>query len=245
MTLVRSTLYFLGVIPLTLFFVPLSLLISPLPFPTRYKIVSRWALYNLWWLEKMCNLRSRIEGLEHIPRGPAIIMCNHQSAWETLKLQEIFSPQVWVLKRELLWIPLFGWGLATLKPIAINRSSGKKAVQQVLEQGTERLKQGIWVTIFPEGTRIKPGTTRRYGKSGGLLAEKSGYPIVPVAHNAGLFWPRRGFLKRPGVIDMVIGPIIDPKGKTADEITQEVKQWIDSTAMELYERQKAQARDDT
>lgn len=233
MQLFRSIIYFLGVIPLTFFYVTLSLMIFILPFNLRYKIISGWARCNLWWLKHVCGLSHRVSGLDNIPQGPAIIMCNHQSAWETLVLQKLFPPQVWVLKKELLWIPVFGWGLATLNPIAIDRKAGRQSLKQVVEQGIDRLKKGRWVTIFPEGTRIAPGEKKRYGKSGGLLAEKSGYPVVPVAHNAGLFWPKNGFLKKPGVIDLVIGPVIDPAGKTAEQITTEVQQWIEPVADRL------------
>ncbi len=235
MVLLRSVIYFIFLIPLTIFYVLLSLLISFLPFPIRYKIISSWARINVWLLKVICGVNYQIRGQENIPAEASIIMCNHQSAWETLTLQFIFPPQVWVLKRELLWIPIFGWGLATLKPIAIDRKSGREAVKQVIEQGKQRLENGIWVTIFPEGTRIAPGKTRRYGKSGGLLAEKTGALIVPVAHNAGLCWPRNSFVKKPGVIEMVIGPAIDPKGKDAEQITEEVRQWIDPMVKKLLE----------
>ena len=233
MLLIRSALYFIGIIPLTIIFVIISLLIFFLPFKLRYRIISKWAACNLWWLKHVCGLSYRVHGEENIPAGPAIIMCNHQSAWETLALQLIFPAQVWVLKRELLWIPIFGWGLAALNPIAIDRKSGRKALLQVTEQGSDRLKNGIWVTIFPEGTRIAPGETRRYGKSGGLLAETTGFPIVPVAHNAGLFWPKNSFMRKPGVIDLVIGPVIEIGGKDAEQITEEVRRWIEPEVNKL------------
>ena len=233
--LLRSVIYFLLIVPLTIFYVLLSLLICLLPFPLRYKIISSWARIHVWLLKVVCGMEYRIQGEENIPAEASIIMCNHQSAWETLALQFIFPAQVWVLKKELLWIPVFGWGLATLKPIAINRKAGGKALMQVVEQGTERLKNGIWVTIFPEGTRITPGKTHRYGKSGGVLAETSGALVVPIAHNAGLLWPKNSFLKSPGVIDMVIGPVIETRGKDSDQITEEVRQWIEPMVKQLLE----------
>ncbi len=232
-TLLRSTIYFIIVNLLMIFFVLISLVICFFPFTLRYKIVTGWARVNVWLLKVICGLDYRVQGQENIPEKASIIMCNHQSAWETLALQFIFPPQVWVLKKELLWIPIFGWGLATLKPIAIDRKAGRKALMQVVEQGSERLKNGIWVTIFPEGTRIAPGVIRRYGKSGGVLAEKSGALVVPVAHNAGLLWPRNSFLKTPGVIDMVIGPPIETTDKDSDQITEEVRQWIEPMVKEL------------
>ncbi|MFK8068347.1 MAG: lysophospholipid acyltransferase family protein [Gammaproteobacteria bacterium] len=235
MLIIRSLICLFGVIPLTLFFGLFSLLILTLPFQVRYKIISQWAKCNLWWTKIVCGLSFRVHGEENIPPGPAVIMCNHQSAWETLALQLIFPAQVWVLKKELLWIPIFGWGLSALNPIAIDRGSARKALQQVVEQGTDRLKNGIWVTIFPEGTRIAPGETRRYGKSGGLLASKIACPVVPVAHNAGLFWPKNSILRKPGVIDIVIGPVIASDNKSVNEITQEVQNWIDPMAKQLVD----------
>jgi len=142
-----------------------------------------------------------------------------------------------VLKRELLWIPLFGWALALLRPIAIDRVAGRVAIEQVIEQGRERLQSGIWVVVFPEGTRVAPGTRRRYGIGGAALAAAGGYPVVPVAHNAGSFWPRRGFLKRPGMIRVVIGPVIDPRGKTAEDIRRQAEEWIENTMAGLEEKQ--------
>jgi 1-acyl-sn-glycerol-3-phosphate acyltransferase len=211
----------------------LGLIISPLPYRRRYRIMTSWTRFALWWLKKTCGLGFRVSGLEHIPAGPAIIMCKHQSAWETMGLQLIFPPQIWVLKRELLRLPLFGWCLAMLDPIAIDRKSGRAALQQLLEQGSERLKTGRWVVIFPEGTRVPPGQKHRYGFGGGFLAEKTGCPIVPVAHNAGLFWPRHSIKKRPGMIDIVIGPAIDPKGRTVKEIISQVETWIETASDRL------------
>jgi 1-acyl-sn-glycerol-3-phosphate acyltransferase len=157
----------------------------------------------------------------------------HQSMFETLALQKLFYPQTWVLKRELLWVPLFGWGLAMLAPIAIDRKAGRKAVRQVIDQGKARLDAGLWVVIFPEGTRVAPGAKGRYGMGGALLAEHSGYPVVPVAHNAGWYWPRRGFLKYPGTIRMVVGTPITSAGKTAAEINAEAEAWIEATVASI------------
>jgi 1-acyl-sn-glycerol-3-phosphate acyltransferase len=216
-----------------LLFAPLSVLTFPFPFNTRYQFITQWARFNLWWLDKTCRLSYQVSGEENIPTTNAIILCKHQSAWETLALQRIFPPQIWLLKRELLWIPFFGWGLAMLEPIAIDRKSGKKAMRQLLEQGVARLQAGRWVVIFPEGTRIAPGKKGRYAPGGALLAESSGYPVVPVAHNAGEFWPRRGFLKQPGIIQVIIGPVIVSKGKSAAEINAAVETWIEEKMQEI------------
>ena len=145
---------------------------------------------------------------------------------ETLALQRYFTPQVWVIKRELLWIPFFGWGLATLRPIAIDRRAGREALGQILSQGRARLDDGCWVVIFPEGTRMAPGEWRRYRQGGALLAADTGYPVLPVAHDAGDYWPRNGFIKRPGTIQLAIGPLVETAGQSAAEINERAEAWI-------------------
>src|SRR3569833_2900547 len=172
------------------------------------------------------RLHHAVEGREHLPAGAAIVLAKHQSAFETLAFQRIFPPQVWLLKRELLWVPFFGWGLAKQKPIAGDRKATRKALQQLLTIGGARLEHGRWVVIFPEGTRTAPGKKGRYAPGGAMLAARSGYPVVPVAHNAGEFWPRRGFIKRPGTIRIVIGPVIDSRGRSAQEINALAEVWF-------------------
>lgn len=227
MLLLRSLAFFVGSVAATLVIGGLGIFTAPFPFNVRYRFISQWARFNLWWLKITCGLSYRVTGREHIPSGNAIILCKHQSTWETLALQAIFPPQVWVLKRELLWVPFFGWGLAMLEPISIDRRARRKSVEQIIEQGKKRLADGRWVVIFPEGTRVAPGARRRYGIGGAALAEQSGYPVVPVAHNAGEFWPRRGFIKHPGVIDIRVGPPIDSRGKSAAEINALTQAWIE------------------
>jgi 1-acyl-sn-glycerol-3-phosphate acyltransferase len=229
----RSLSFYIGQIVSTLVFAPLGVVIFPLKFETRYYLISRWAAFNLWWLKVCCNVSYKIEGQENIPEKPCIIMCKHQSALETLALQLIFVPQVWILKRELLKIPIYGWGLASMQPIAIDRGSALKSFKQIVAQGCERLKQNLWVIIFPEGTRVAPGEKGKYLPGGGLLAEKSGANIIPVAHNAGYLWPRNSMIKKPGVITFVIGPEIESRNKTAKQITKEVETWIENTAQSL------------
>jgi 1-acyl-sn-glycerol-3-phosphate acyltransferase len=234
MILLRSLLFYFGLALTTLIFVPLSLLLYPLPFALRFNFVSKWAVVNLRWLKLCCGLDHEVEGLENVPEdGAAIIMCKHQSAWETLALQLLFPAQVWVLKRELLWIPIYGWGLAAMDPIAIDRGSASKALRQIVDQGCQRLAQGLWVVIFPEGTRTAAGERHKYQPGGGMLASKSEYPVIPVAHNSGYFWPRNSITKFPGTIKMVIGPAIKTKGKSAKEITKECEEWIESTIERL------------
>ncbi len=211
-----------------LVFAPLAVLTFPLPLSARYRFITQWAFFNLWTLRLFCGVHYRVEGAEHIPPGPAIVFCKHQSTWETLALQSIFPHQIWLLKRELLWVPLFGWGLAMLDPIAIDRRAGRKAVTQLIEQGRRHLDAGRWVIIFPEGTRVASGQTGRYGIGGAALAQSTGYPVVPVAHNAGQFWPRRRFLKRPGTVRLVIGPLIHTEGKSAEQIRDEARDWIET-----------------
>jgi len=166
--------------------------------------------------------------MENIPKQPVIILSKHQSAWETIAFQKIFPPQVWVLKRELLWVPFFGWGLAMTSPIAIDRSAGKKSLEQMLTQGIDRLKKGFFIVIFPEGTRMKPGEIGKYHIGGAWLASKSAVSIIPVAHNAGKFWPKNSFIKNPGVIKVSIGKLISSENKTVDELNLQVKNWIEN-----------------
>jgi len=225
----RSVLFYVGMTFGLILLMPFMVLAFPFAYPVRYRVLTRWGRFNVWWLRVTCGVSYRVEGRENIPAGPALILAKHQSAWETFAFQAIFPPQTWVLKRSLLWIPIFGWGLALLHSIAIDRSAGRQALQQVIEQGTARLKKGIWVVIFPEGTRTAPGTQGKYNIGGPMLAEKSGFPVVPVAHNAGEFWPRNSFIKRPGEITVVIGPVLDPTGKKASMISREVEAWIEGT----------------
>ena len=197
-----------------------------IPFRARFHFIKQWAVVNSLMLKWICGLKYEIEGRENIPDGACIIMAKHASTWETIFLQRIFAPVTWVLKKSLIRIPFFGWGLAALEPVAIDRSLRKKAMEQVIEQGTARLKKGWNLAIFPEGTRIAPGKMGKFKLGGARLAVASGFPAVPVAHNAGEFWPRHSFLKYPGTIRMVIGKPVDPKGKTPEEVNAEVHEFI-------------------
>ena len=231
--MLRTLLFYSGMI---LFTIPHTLL-APLFWLTTYRIrrayIGIWSRYTLRWLSVSCNIHYIVEGKENIPQGTAIIMAKHQSTWETIAMQQIFPTQTWVLKRELLLIPFFGWGLAMTSPIAIDRSAGKKALKQVINQGIDRLKRGIWVVIFPEGTRVAYGSRGRYAIGGAMLAEKSGYPVVPVAHNGGRHWPKSSLIKYPGNITLSIGPTIDSKGKSSREINQLAEEWIETRSAEL------------
>jgi len=225
----RSLMYFIGVLPLTILFSAISILILPLPRRTRYYVVIRWSWCALWWLKVTCGLSHQVSGAENIPQEAGVIFCKHQSAWETMSMQFIFPHHAQVLKKELFWIPFFGWGLASLNPIAIDRGSGAKAMRQVLKQGKERINDGWWILLFPEGTRTAPGSKQEYSPSGAALAKRAACPLVPVAHNAGEFWSRNAFAKKPGVIQVVIGKPIEVEGRSAGEITAEAERWIETT----------------
>lgn len=227
MQLLRSILFTTTLFVGTLLYAVVVLLLGWLPSQKLYAIARSWGRLNMWLLAKLCNLTYTVEGLENIPHGAHVSMWKHSSAWETIAQAAVFPPQAWVLKRELMWIPLVGWAVKCLKPIAINRKAGATAVTQVVEQGKQRLQEGLWILIFPEGTRVAVGETRKYGVSGALLASKAGCKIVPVAHNAGYFWPRRGWVKRPGTIRVIVGPAIDAAGRDPRELNEEVRAWIE------------------
>jgi 1-acyl-sn-glycerol-3-phosphate acyltransferase len=201
---------------------------------TRHRWVTGWVPVMMWLVRHVLGIRLRVIGQENIPAGPAVIVSKHRSAWETFGLQAIFPPLAFILKRELLWIPFLGWGLATIRSIAIDRSAGKDALSQVVEQGRERLKEGLWVAVFPEGTRVAPGVRGRYRPGGAFLAKRAGVAVVPVAHNAGEFWRRQAFLKYPGEIVVSIGPAIEVKGLKAEEINRLTKEWIENEMTRLF-----------
>ena len=229
MQIARAILFWLGFYVWTFVITAILSVSFIFPFHTRFKISRAWAWFNLCWLKVTCGVDHHIQGLEKIPDEAVIFMSKHQSTWETLTYQLYLPPTVWVLKRELLRIPVFGWGLAMLNPIAINRNLGKKALKQLLTDGLKHLQSGISIMIFPEGTRTTAGEPSRYRPGGAMLGAKSGHRIVPMAHNAGYFWPRGQFFPNPGTITVVIGEPIDTVGKSASEILQEVETWIEST----------------
>ena len=222
------------VFPISLvLFAILLMLAAPFSLKTRWALLQIWVQFILWWLRVSCKLTHEIQGADNIPADAGIVFAKHQSTWETIALQQIFPLQVWVAKRELMWIPFFGWGLALMKCIHIQRGSGKAAINQLVKQGKARMDEGIWVVIFPEGTRIPAGEKGRYRIGGAALAEQTGRAIVPVAHNAGEYWPRRSFIKRPGVIQVRIGAPISPAGKTAQQVLEEASEWIEAQMAEI------------
>ena len=228
MTVLRSALFALALLLVTPPYAIVALLSFPLPRMARYRLISAWSRLMLRLARVLCGIRWRIEGRRHLPDEPAVILSQHQSAWETLAFQEIFPPQVQVLKRELLWIPFFGWGLALMSPIAIDRARGIAALRAMARKGRERLAQGFWVVIFPEGTRVPPGKKREYQQGGAWLAVNCGVPVVPVAHNAGRLWPRNAFLKRSGTVTVRIGTQIDTAGRQPKAVIAQVKAWIEA-----------------
>jgi 1-acyl-sn-glycerol-3-phosphate acyltransferase len=233
MLLVRSLLFQLYFFVSVIVFALAVFLSWPFPYPARFALAKVWGWGMLWAGRFFCGLDYVVEGLDNIPAGPSVILSKHSTVFEAYAQLVLFPPQSWVVKRELLWIPIFGWGLAALRPIAIDRKAGRTAVMQVISQGKERLASGMWVTIFPEGTRVAPGTTKKYGVSGAALAQNAGCLIVPVAHNAGDFWPRRSVIKTPGLVRFCIGPPIDPGTDTPRDINLRVQDWIESKMQEI------------
>ncbi|VVC74829.1 1-acyl-sn-glycerol-3-phosphate acyltransferase [Aquicella siphonis] len=210
--------------------------LASLPFPLRYRhgLIRAYMQVYFVVLKKVCHIDYRIEGLENIPKDRnGIILCKHQSTWETFFLPIYFHTPAAIAKRELAWVPFFGWGLAVSDPIFINRSNKKSSMQQIIEKGTKCLEQGRWIMVFPEGTRVPYGKVGQYKLGGARLAAVSGYPVIPVAHNAGKFWPRRKFIKQPGTITVVIGPLIESKDRRPEEILKLAKDWIESTMVRI------------
>ena len=230
---VRSTIFFMGMAVSAVLFWPICMIAWPMKPILRSRVISGWAHFVVFWLRICCGLTHKVEGIENLPDKPGVILCNHQSAWETIVLQTIFPAQAWVLKKELLKIPFFGWGLAASQPISIDRSTRVKALDQLINQGIDRMQQGRWIVVFPEGTRMAPGETGKFNPGGAMLATKSESLVLPVAHNAGQFWKRRGFLKYPGVITLKIGEPIDSVGKKAREVNTMARDWIQSAVEDL------------
>ena len=235
MILIRSVIYFMAMVLSTVVF-GLAIGLFGWFLPARFAdvLATRWGLLNLWLQRVLCGLRYEVEGIENLPDGPCIVMAKHQSTWETIGLRGLMQPaQSWVLKKELMQLPIFGWGLRLARSIPIDRSAGRRAVLKVVEDGKARLSEGRYVVIFPEGTRTAPGERRKYGMGGGVLAERSGAQVIPIAHNAGVFWRRRGVKKYPGTIRVVIGPAISSDGKKAAKIMHEVEHWIEAEQEKL------------
>lgn len=234
MSLLRSILFALALVVVTPPFGILALFLGGLAPMARYRIITRWADVAMWCIAHILGIRYRVVGEENMPKVPAVVLAKHQSAWETIAFQHILPPVSFVLKRELLKIPFFGWGLGRMPFIAIDRAAGKDALAQLVDQGAKRMAEGFWVVVFPEGTRVAPGGTRRYKSGGAWLAHKTGAPVVPIAHNAGEFWGRNAFHKKMGEVVVSIGPAIQTEGRTAEEITKETRAWIEGEMHRLF-----------
>lgn len=231
MSAIRSTLFMAYAIVWSLLTIPLvmfgALVLRGL---WGYRAGRVWRLGMQWGVENLLGIRPRVIGLENMPKEPCVILAKHQSAWETMTVQDLVPKGafcVFVLKKELLSIPLLGWGLAAMKMISIDRAAGKDALDQVVTQGRERLQQGFYVVLFPEGTRVPPGEKRRYKPGGAYLATHVGCKVVPVAHDAGELWPRQAFLKKSGSITMSVGPAFDATGMSEQEVNRRAEEWIE------------------
>jgi 1-acyl-sn-glycerol-3-phosphate acyltransferase len=233
MNLLRSIVFFLAQATYTMVYALLSPFIFLFNQHTRHKLLSGFAPGILWLLRIICGIRMEVRGIENIPSHSCVVLSKHQSAWETLALQLVLPAHCWVAKRELLWIPFFGWLLALSSPIALDRSKGKESMRQLLQKGKEKLEQGFSVVLFPEGTRIPFGERSKYKIGGAMLAAHCEVQVLPVAHNAGKFWGRNAFIKIPGTVVMSIGKPIDTIGLKADEINRLTEEWIESEMEKL------------
>lgn len=238
----RAALFYTGYAVFTIVWGTISVLICwALPFRARFVfIIGVWTRVTLFWLRVCCGVRHRVAGLGNLPDTPCIAFVQHQSTWETAFAQTLLAPQATLIKRELLHIPFFGWAYSLLQPIAINRGDGRKALRQLIETGKDRLSKGLWVVLFPEGTRRPPGEVGPFFAGGASLASASASPVVVIAHNAGFFWPAHAFGKRSGVIDVRISPPISTDGKRAKDINAEASAWMQSQQGELVDAARAQ-----
>jgi len=241
MTTLRSIVFLAGSLAITAvfgFLVPGGMVVG---FRGAAWMARTYTRIMLKWVEWSLGIHYDVKGWENVPRHPVIVMAKHQSAWETLFMEASFPAQCWIVKKELLWLPFVGWSLMAIRAIAIDRSSGTSAREQIVEKGGLRLKQGMWVSIFPEGTRTAPGKAGRYGIGGALLATRTGTPILPIAHNAGEYWPRYAFRKYPGRVQVVIGPLIQTEGRDVLSVNNEVQAWIEARMREISPERYAAA----
>jgi 1-acyl-sn-glycerol-3-phosphate acyltransferase len=223
---IRSTFFWVLFLPGIVVCATLASVAFYTPLWFRMGIVKIWIAYSLASLHVTCGLKYSIEGIENIPEDGFIVMSKHSSTWETIAIQWFFRPMVWVVKRELTWIPFFGWALKAMNVIALDRGTGRKAISQLIRESKDRMDQGRILMMFPEGTRVLPMQSKPFKLGGAIVSKRTGYAVLPVAHNAGEFWPRHSWIKWPGTIRVVIGPPVEPEGKKADTIIAEVGDWI-------------------
>lgn len=236
MLVLRSLFFYLGMGLMAIPYASLTLLLIPMHALKRSRIIAGWARFVMRWLKFTCGLSYRVIGAENIPSHPCVILAKHQSAWETIAFQVIFPPQIWVLKRSLLLIPLFGWALWALQAIAIDRSAGRKALKQLVSLGRQRLAMGLSVVVFPEGMRVAPGARGKYHIGGAWLATHTNATVLPVAHNAGEFWRKNSLIKHPGTITVSIGQPILAAGMKPDDLNKQVEDWIEAEMVRLEGR---------
>jgi len=239
----RSLLFFLLMTVLTVVWSFACILFAPFPYARRYYLTARWNVMVIWMAKVICGIRYQVKGFENFPDAPAVVLSKHQSAWETIFLLQMTPrPLVFVFKKSLTYIPFFGWGIALLRMIPIDRSKGRDAFAQVVVQGRKRLADGQWIIMFPEGTRIPVGQTGKYKNGGTRLAVETNTVVVPIAHNAGECWPKNSFIKKPGLITVSIGKPIAPDGLDSSELMAKVENWIESEmrviSPHVYSRQQ-------
>ena len=233
----RTAIFYLGFLLALIFFSTTGIILfSFSAYPIRSRYILLWNRFTIIWGARICGVNYEVIGLENLPKTPYVALSKHQSPWETYFLQYFLSPISIVLKRELLSLPFFGWGLRLTDPIAIDRGNPKQALKQTLEQGKQRLDNNISVLIFPEGTRIKPGQQGKFARGGANIAVAAGVPVVPIALNAGEFWPSDSYLKFPGKITVKIGKPISSSEFNSREITEQAKAWIDSEVAQMATR---------
>jgi 1-acyl-sn-glycerol-3-phosphate acyltransferase len=236
MVTLRSALFLAILIAFTPFWWAIVMLTAPFSRRLRHRVIIGWNRVALWLIRRLLGIEHEVHGRENIPRAPCVILSKHQSAWETIAYSSIFPPHVYVIKRELLWIPFLGWGLGLMSPIAINRAHRKEAMQRLIDLGGMRLAQGFSIMVYPEGTRVAVGRRGIYKLGGAVIAVNNRASVLPVAHDAGVVWPRNSFRKSPGKVTVVIGPAIDTTGLTAEQVTRRVEDWIEGEMERLTPR---------
>lgn len=226
MIVIRSTIFYLGYLSSGIIASLLACAIGPfIGLENRLKLFSQWPKFANWFLHLSCGIKVEVIGKENLPTEPCVIVSNHQGQWETYSMQYLFHPMCTLLKKELLYIPLWGWAMKMLNPIAINRNKPKEAILQTLEEGSDRLKKGMYVLLFPEGTRVKAGRVGKYARSSFELAKRNGVMVLPLCHNSGDCWPAHKFIKKPGIITLIIGEpfyVEDSKQSASD-----VQEWVE------------------
>ncbi len=216
-----------------------AVVLWPLPHRLAYFFAVRcWAVANLWLLRVLCGVSWEVTGLENLPDRPSVVLMKHSSAFETIAQALLFPRQTWLLKRELMFLPIFGWGLAAMRCVGVDRARGSRAIRAVIRGGKARIDEGLWVIVFPEGTRVAPGEEGSYAPGGAMIASAAGCPIVPVAHDSGDFWPRRSVVKTPGTIRVVIGKPMNPRSGSAREVTRGAQAWIEAEVRRFRENKR-------